>query len=60
MLKWARISGRREHRGEVVADAGWPAMIGAEQSDRLRAVLSDPTRRKNERARRYLLAGMLL
>lgn len=60
MLKSARISGRREHRGEVVADAEWPAIISAEQSDRLRAVLSDPTRRKNERARRYLLAGMLL
>jgi site-specific DNA recombinase len=59
MLKSARISGRREHRGEVVADAEWPPIISAEQSDRLRAVLSDPTRRKNERVRRYLLAGML-
>ena len=60
MLKSARISGRREHRGEVVADAEWPAIIGAEQSDRLRSALSDPARRKNERVRSYLLAGMLL
>ncbi len=60
MLKSARISGRREHRGAIVADAEWPAIIEANKSDRLRAVLSDPTRRKNERVRRYLLAGMLV
>ena len=59
MLKSARISGRREHHGEVVADAEWPAIISAEDGDRLRAILSDPARRKNGRARRYLLAGML-
>lgn len=59
MLSSARISGRREHLGEIVADAVWPAIISPEVSDRLRAVLSDPTRRKNHRARRYLLAGML-
>lgn len=59
MLKSARISGRREHKGEVVADAEWPAIITAKDSDRLRAVLSDPARRKNDRVRRYLLTGML-
>lgn len=59
LLKSARISGRREHRGEIVAAAEWPAIISPEDSDRLRAVFSDPTRRKNERARSYLLAGML-
>jgi len=60
MLKSARISGRREHKGEIVATAEWPAIISPETSDRLRAVLSDPSRRKNERVRRYLLAGMLV
>jgi DNA invertase Pin-like site-specific DNA recombinase len=59
MLKSARISGRREHKGEIVATAEWPPIITAQDSDRLRAVLSDPARRKNERARSYLLAGML-
>jgi hypothetical protein len=59
MLKSGRISGRREHRGEIVADAEWPGIISEQDSDRLRAILSDPARRKNERARRYLLAGML-
>jgi site-specific DNA recombinase len=59
MLKSGRISGRREHRGEIVADAEWPAIIPAEDGNRLRAMLSDPARRKNGQARRYLLAGML-
>jgi hypothetical protein len=59
MLKSARISGRREHRGQIVADAEWAAIISPAESDRLRALFSDPSRRKNELARRYLLAGML-
>ena len=59
MLKSARISGRREHKGEIVADAEWPAIISPETGDRLRATLSDPRRRKNERVRSYLLAGLL-
>jgi site-specific DNA recombinase len=60
MLKSARISGRREHKGEIVATAEWTAIISPQTSDRLRAVLTDPSRRKNERVRRYLLAGMLV
>src|SRR5207249_4335785 len=47
MLQSARISGRREHYGKVTAKAEWPAIIDAEQSDRLRALLSDPNRRTN-------------
>lgn len=60
MLRSGRISGRREHKGEIVADAEWPAIISPADSDRLRAVFVDPGRRKNERVRRYLLAGMLI
>lgn len=59
MLKSGRISGQREHQGEIVADAEWPGIISKEDGQRLRSILSDPTRRKNQRARRYLLAGML-
>src|SRR5262249_34876148 len=59
ILKSGRISGRREHHGEIVADAEWTGIISKRDGDRLRAILSDPTRRKNERMRRYLLAGML-
>jgi site-specific DNA recombinase len=60
MLRSGRISGRREHKGEIVANAEWPQIIGPAESDRLRAVLAEPTRRKNERVRSYLLAGLLV
>ena len=70
----ARISGRREHQprgswettrpllGEIVADAVWPGIISHEDSDRLRAVLSDPERRclvEGTERRSYLLSGLL-
>ncbi|MFC5718990.1 recombinase family protein [Streptomyces gamaensis] len=72
MLASARISGRREHTprswwettrpllGEIVADAVWPGIISYEDSDRLRALLSDPARRKGDgQNRTYLLSGIL-
>ena len=59
MLMSARISGQREHRGEIVADAQWPAIISAEQTARLRAVLGAPRRRPTRMPTRYLLAGMV-
>jgi hypothetical protein len=59
MLKRARISGEREHKGEIVGPAEWPGIITPEQGARLRALLSNPARRTNERARKYLLAGLL-
>ncbi|UGQ09357.1 recombinase family protein [Yinghuangia sp. ASG 101] len=75
LLASARISGRREHSprsagettrpllGEIVADAVWPGIISAEDSDRVRALLSDPARvRKYNPAangRKYLLSGIL-
>jgi DNA invertase Pin-like site-specific DNA recombinase len=40
MLRSARISGRREHRGEITAKAEWPGIITPAVSDRLRARLS--------------------
>ncbi|MQA87283.1 MAG: hypothetical protein GEV03_22310 [Streptosporangiales bacterium] len=39
ILTSARISGRREYKGEIVADATWPAIITPEESDRLRRML---------------------
>lgn len=59
MLRSARISGQREHRGEIVADATWPAIIPPEQTVQVRAVLSNPARRTSRTGRRYLLAGFL-
>lgn len=73
MLMSARISGRREHKprkvgehkrpgpGEIVATAVWPAIISPADSDRLRAVLSDPQRQTRQpgTGRTYLLSGIL-
>jgi hypothetical protein len=60
MLVSARISGQREHRGEVVAKAVWPAIITPAQHRQIRSLLSDPARRTNGAARRYLLGGLLV
>jgi len=73
LLASARISGRREHTprragqggtrpllGEIVAAAVWPPIITADQSDRLRALLSSPVRAQhNATGRTYLLSGIL-
>ncbi|ADI07413.1 recombinase [Streptomyces bingchenggensis BCW-1] len=73
MLASARVSGRREHTprsswkgtrpllGEIVSDAMWPGIISHEDSDRLRALLSDPNRRlaNSGGSRSYLLSGIL-
>lgn len=53
-----RYWGKRAFNGEVIADAVWPALIPAEQGERLRALLTDPSRVRNGTARRYLLSGM--
>jgi len=59
MLMSGRISGQREHRGELVADAEWPGIISKEETARIRALLQDPARRTNRSARRYLLVRLL-
>ena len=59
VLLSARISGQREHKGEIVATAEWPAIISPAETTRIRAVLTDPDRRTNKVARRYLLTGSL-
>lgn len=75
MLASARVSGRREHKprssyagssrplcGEIVCDvASWPAIITPADSERLRALLSNPARRISPGpGRRYLLSGILV
>jgi site-specific DNA recombinase len=59
MLMSARISGQREHRGEIVAKAEWPAIISPRETQQLRAKLGDPERRTNRASRRYLLTRLL-
>jgi site-specific DNA recombinase len=59
MVMSARISGRREHKGEILGKAVWPGIISRSDSDRVRALLADEERRTNKSARRYLLVRLL-
>jgi DNA invertase Pin-like site-specific DNA recombinase len=59
VLQSARISGQREHKGEIVAKAAWPAIITPAETLQIRARLAEPERRTNKGVRRYLLAGIL-
>jgi DNA invertase Pin-like site-specific DNA recombinase len=45
VLSGARISGRVEYQGNVLGPAKWPAIVTAEQSDRIRAMLARPRSR---------------
>ena len=59
VLLSGRISGQRDHYGRIVGPAVWPAIITPAETERLRAKLTDPARRTNKSARRYLLARLL-
>jgi hypothetical protein len=59
ILAKAYISGRREHHGKVTAMGSWPAIIHPRTSDRLRALLLDPTRDKRSDVRQHLLSGLV-
>jgi hypothetical protein len=57
LLMSPRVAGLRQLR-DVTATAIWPAIIDEPEWQRLRGVLMDPARRRNQNARRYLLTGM--
>jgi len=59
LLMSGRISGQREHHGELVAASEWPGIITPTETTRIRALLSDPSRRTNRSVRRYLLVRLL-
>jgi DNA invertase Pin-like site-specific DNA recombinase len=59
LLMSPRIAGLRQHRGEVVGPAVWPAIITVEQRERVVALLTNPARRTLRTARRYSLSGLV-
>ncbi|MEI7779497.1 MAG: recombinase family protein [Actinomycetes bacterium] len=59
LLLSPRISGRREHHGEIIGTAVWPATITVAKHDKIRAILQSPERAVRRSPRRYLLSGML-
>jgi hypothetical protein len=60
MLRSGRISGQRDHDGEIVAPAEWPAIITPAETAQIRARLADPERKTNKAGRRYMLGGLLV
>ncbi|KAA8958642.1 recombinase family protein [Mycobacterium sp.] len=54
-----RIAGLREHRGEVIGAAKWPAIITPAERDRVLARMAARSVTKTRTARTYLLSGML-
>ncbi len=57
LLKSPRIAGLREHRGEVVGAAAWPAIITLEQHEQIKHRLRLSASRSERSPRRYLLSG---
>ncbi|MFC4609763.1 recombinase family protein [Streptomyces maoxianensis] len=66
LLRSGRIAGLKEHKGEIVGEAVWPAIISVEKHKALRALLSDRSEQAKERgaqrtttARKYPLSGLI-
>ena len=59
MLKSARLSGQREHKGEIVSKGDWPAILTPTQTSRLRSLFNDPDRRATRTPRSYPLTGLV-
>ena len=57
-LRWSN-AGKRTHRGEIVSDGQWPALVTTEQQERVIRLLKDPMRRTNAgTAQSHLLTGI--
>ncbi|MCV7006414.1 MULTISPECIES: recombinase family protein [Mycobacterium] len=59
VLSSGRVAGLREHRGEVIGAAVWPAIITPADRDRVLARMAARSVTKSRTARTYLLSGML-
>jgi DNA invertase Pin-like site-specific DNA recombinase len=58
LLRAPLIAGLRSHRGDVVAEGAWPAIIDRDTHERLRVELDPAARRTTRgRPRTYLLTG---
>lgn len=52
-----RVAGLRQHQGQVIGRAAWPAILDEQTYAAVGAVLRAPGRRLNTHARPYLLTG---
>jgi site-specific DNA recombinase len=54
-----RVAGLRQHRGEVVGDASWPAILDRDTWEKVKAIYGDPARKRGGHPYSYLLTGGL-
>ena len=54
-----RYAGHRTLKDRVVGPAVWEAILTEQESQRVRSLLTDPARRLNRSARKYLLSSLL-
>jgi hypothetical protein len=55
-----RYAGLREHRGVVLGEAQWPAIVDRVVWEQVQAILTNPTRRKAPTNAKYPLKGLLV
>ncbi|MDQ1598161.1 MAG: site-specific recombinase [Microbacteriaceae bacterium] len=61
MLTMPAYAGKRQHQGEIVGDAVWPALIDLATWHKLQIVMSPPARKRtNDWPAKHLLAGIAL
>jgi site-specific DNA recombinase len=58
LLMSPRIAGLRQHQGEVVGEATWPAIVDRATWEACQRVLRDPSRVTNRSPRSYLLKSI--
>jgi site-specific DNA recombinase len=59
MMLRPHLAGLRVHRGAIVGEAAWDAILDRATWDAVHALLTEPSRRTTERtARQYVLTGM--
>jgi site-specific DNA recombinase len=61
MLSMAAYAGKRQHQGEIVGDAIWPALIDFATWQKLQVIMSPQERKRtNDWPAKHLLAGIAL
>lgn len=59
LLTGPHLAGLRVHRGDVVGEAEWPAILDRATWERIRAKIGDPRRARGGRPPAHLLTGLL-
>lgn len=59
LLRSGRIAGLREHKGQIVGKAAWPAIIDRETHEQLRSKLSTGRTPPGSRVRRHYVTGFV-